>query len=226
MHGSWGTRNLALQTLSSDAPAVIEAFGELFGLVDECAYALMALGDPFGRCTALVTAKARNLSLACCGMALDGLAQEGGALLRPLIEADELLTYLRLDPTRVDEVLEERLPSAGVIAKRIEGDHKDLRDYLNSHASHLSVGPESMGHYLATTADTSVDLRVEQPFQVVTTLTNLQTLFAILSLVTIEAANCCYVGGSEQAGDVSNRINELKDRGMRVIAEAIAAAKA
>ncbi len=226
MHSLWGTRKLALQALSDDAPGVLNVFEELFCLVDECAHALMVLDDPFGRVTALVTAKARNLSLACCGMVLDGLSQESGALLRPLIEAEELLAYLRLDPTRVDEVLGERLPSAGVIARRVEGGFKDARDYLNTHASHLSFGPEAMGHYLATEAGTGVDLRVEQPFRVIATLTNLQTVFAVLSLVTIEAANCCFVGGSERAGDVSVRVNDLKDRGMRAIQRALAHAQA
>lgn len=225
MHSSWRSRDAALQALSNDAPGLVELLDELFQVLDTCAFALMDLRDPFGRCAALIVAKARNLGLACCGMAMDGLAQEAGALLRPLLEADELLTYLRLEPARVDEVLAGELPSAGVIAKRIEGDYQGLRDYLNAHASHLSVGPEAMGHYLASSSETSVALRIDQPFQMAVVVTNLRTMFSILSLVAIEAADCCFVGGSGRAGDVSNAVNELKSRGIRLF-DSLSEAKA
>jgi len=45
----------------------------------------------FARVCALTTAKGRNLLLGCHSLALDGLAQESGALLRPLLESVELL---------------------------------------------------------------------------------------------------------------------------------------
>jgi len=40
------------------------------------------------------------------------------------------------------------LPTAGEISKEINGKFKDLRDYLNAHASHLSFGEESMVHMI------------------------------------------------------------------------------
>lgn len=57
--------------------------------------------------------------------------QEGGAVFRPLLECLELLTYFRMDTTRINEALEDRLPKAGIIAQRIEGKLKGMRDYLN-----------------------------------------------------------------------------------------------
>jgi hypothetical protein len=62
------------------------------------------------------------MTLGVYSLMLDGLGQEAGALLRPLIETLELLVYLRLEPARIDQAIEEKLPSAGQIAKKIEGE--------------------------------------------------------------------------------------------------------
>jgi len=50
---------------------------------------------PTGRVCAAVTMKGRNLALGCYSLALDGLAQESGAILRPCSKSIELLEYLR-----------------------------------------------------------------------------------------------------------------------------------
>jgi hypothetical protein len=42
-----------------------------------------------------------------------------------------MLIDFRLDPTRIDEALNDHLPSAGRIAKKIAGHFQDLREYLN-----------------------------------------------------------------------------------------------
>ena len=77
---------------------------------------------------------------------LDGLAQQSGALLRPLVEVAEFLTYLHTDDRAEREFREDKLPSAGKIAKRINGQLKFLRDYLNEDASHLNFSFDSLRH--------------------------------------------------------------------------------
>lgn len=42
--------------------------------------------------------------------------------------------------------MDGRLPTAGVIAKRIEGKFQDLRDHLNTHAAHFSLSPDAVVH--------------------------------------------------------------------------------
>ena len=113
--------------------------------------------------------------------------QEAGALFRPVLGCLELLTYFRLDPTRIDEALEDRLPKAGEIAQIIEGKFRGLRDYLNKHASHLSVAPEALAHLI----DFQVGrLRPVQPYNEGVLRGNLRTLLAVLIWLAIEAVNC------------------------------------
>jgi hypothetical protein len=45
--------------------------------------------------------KAKNLALGSYSLVLDGLGQEAGALMRPMIEYAELLAYFRLHPEMV-----------------------------------------------------------------------------------------------------------------------------
>jgi hypothetical protein len=152
---------------------------------------LEKLDQPFGRVCALVLLKTRNLGLGCYSLCLDGLAQEAGALFRPLLEGLELLVYFRLEPTRINEALEERLPKAGDIARKIEGKFKGVRDHLNRHASHLSVAPEAMAHFIDFRAGW---LRLVQPYNEGILRRNLRTLLAVLVWLAIEAVNCISVG--------------------------------
>jgi hypothetical protein len=92
--------------------------------------------------------KARNYALGLYSLSLDGLGQEAGALLRPLVEAYEVLVYFRLDPSRASKATDDKLPSAGEIAKAISGRFKDLREYLNENASHFAFSPQSMTHLI------------------------------------------------------------------------------
>ena len=144
----WLARADSQRALTAALKPLADLLNETFGMIDECATRLDDLQTPFGRVSALVMIKGRNLALGCYSLSLDALAQEGGALFRPLIETVELLTYFRADPSRVNEALEDRLPKAGEIAKRIGGGLKDLRTHLNSHASHLSVSEHSMLHLI------------------------------------------------------------------------------
>lgn len=90
------------------------------------------------RAARLAAAKGTVLAQGCFSLILDGLAQESGALVRPLVEVAEFLTYLHTDDRAEREFREDKLPSAGKIAERINGQLKFLRDYLNEDASHLN----------------------------------------------------------------------------------------
>lgn len=141
----WETRRSAERALGGSLRSYSDLLSEAFASFDVCADRLGRAGAPFGPVCAVVLTRARNLALGCYSLALDALAQEAGALLRPLVECLEALEYLRQDPHRAAEAVEARqLPQAGVIAQRIQGKLKGLLDHLNAQASHLS-GPGSPG---------------------------------------------------------------------------------
>jgi len=58
----------------------------------------------------------------------------------------EFLTYLNVDDRALEEFTRDKLPSAGIIAGRINGQLQFLRDYLNEDASHFSFSFNSMRH--------------------------------------------------------------------------------
>jgi hypothetical protein len=210
----WNTRRQAERALTEG----LEPFGgllrEAFSVLDDCVDRLEKLDQPFGRVCALVLLKTRNLGLGCYSLILDGLAQEAGALLRPLLEGLELLAYFRLEPTRINEALESRLPKAGDIGRRIKGQFKDLRDYLNNHASHLSVNPEAMAHLVDLPAG---QLRPVRSYNEGGLRRDLRTLLAILTWLSIEAVNCVFVGGRSVDHDIGNRVEDLKRRAMDLL---------
>jgi hypothetical protein len=227
MAGLWLSREHALAVLSEQTPDVLAALDDAFCLMDDCASALWAVNTPFARVTALYAAKSRNLALGCYSLTLDSLAQEGGALLRPLLECHELLTYFRLDPSRVHEALENRLPSAGSVAKRIGSNYQVARDYLNQHASHVSMQPACMQHLVELADEGSWSaVRTHQPFRPRVALFNLHLLFAVFGLASIEAANCAAVAECPEAQDLSDRVFEVKERGLAVFEVALSAAQA
>lgn len=205
----WNTRRQAERALTEGLEPFAGLLNEAFSALDDCVDRLERLEKSFGRVCALVLIKARNLGLGCYSLSLDALAQEAGALFRPALECLELLTYFRLDPTRIDEALENRLPTAGVIAQRIEGKFKGLRDYLNTHASHLSVAPEAMAHLIDFRAGR---LRPVQPYNEGVLRRNLRTLLAVLIWLAIEAVNCVSVEEDNVDDDLADRVEDLKRR--------------
>ncbi len=155
--------------------------------------------------------KGRNLAVGCYSLCLDALAQEAGAIYRPFIETVELLTYLRLDPRRVNEVLEDRLPKAGKIARLIGADLKGLRNHLSEHASHLSVSFHSMRHLIDASAGR---LRPVQGFNEVVLRENLRMLLVSVVWLMTAGVNCLTVG--------SGKFDDaLIDRGEQLRAEAL-----
>ena len=214
----WKTRRQAEAALNEELKPFAALFDETFAAVDHCIGRLETLDNPFGRVSALVLIKARNLALGCYSLSLDALAQEAGALFRPLVECLELLMYFRLDPARVDEALEDRLPKAGVIAQRIDGKFKRLRDYLNTHASHLSLSPETIAHLVDFKARR---LRPGQVHNVAVLRQNLRTLLAVLIWLALEAANCTSVGSGAVDHALGDTVEDIKRRAFELFDGAI-----
>ncbi len=205
----WSTRRQAERALNEGLEPLAGLLDEAFSALDDRIDRLERLDQPFGRVCALVLSKARNIGLGCYSLSLDALAQEAGALLRPLLDCLELLTYFRLDPTRINEAIEDHLPQAGVIAQRIEGKFKGLRDYLNTHASHLSLSPEAMAHLADFRAGR---LRPVQPYNEAVLRGNLRTLLAVLIWLAIEAVNCTSVGEGNVDDALADKVEDLKSR--------------
>jgi len=205
----WQVRNQSQKWLGIELASEDHHLSNGYALLDECILRFnqvsntekATLSGRMARVCALTTTKGRNLLLACHSLALDGLAQESGALLRPLLESIELLTYFRLDPNRVDKALDEKLPSPGSVGKSINGQFQFLRDYLNEHASHFKFGFYSVFHLLDKRTMT---IRPVETLSIEVLKRNLTVLSAFLSFLVIEAERCLFVAGLD--------VNELADR--------------
>jgi len=187
--------NAALQaTLGPLASLLESAFTRVDEAVDYFQRFLLTADAPAGRVCAVTVIKGRNLALGCYSLALDGLAQESGALLRPLLVTIELLTYLRATPGAVDKALDAKLPKAGKRAAEISSPFQELREHLNAYASHLGFGADSMRHILDIPAGR---FRAVQPFNKAVLEQNMATLFVFTAILAREAALCfqwCGVG--------------------------------
>lgn len=205
----WSTRRASEKAMEGDLKPYVDLLDEVFSYLHLCARRLENAGNSFGRVCALVTIKSRNLSLSCYSLSLDAHAQESGAIFRLLLEALELLTYLRLDPRRADEARDGRLPKPGEIARRIGGHFAEMRAWLNTHASHLSVSPDAMQHIVVLTDD---KLRIDQPFNLAVLRQNLRTLLSVLVWLSIEAVNCVSVAEDKIAHELGNQVEDTKRR--------------
>jgi hypothetical protein len=196
----WQSRKQSLEWLETELVEQSTLVDEGFELLDKCISLLNQysktsndeLNGRFARVVNLTLAKTRNLLLGSYSMMLDALAQEAGALLRPILEAYELLTYFRLEPSRIDQAIDGKLPKSGEIAKKIEGEFQDLRGYLNTHASHLSFSYESARHLLDYQ---TLEIKAIQNHSIDVFKNNLATLNAVQVLVVAEAIRCLDVIG-------------------------------
>lgn len=146
----WSTREASWAYLKDKRPSRLSVFLALLELIDGCVdeYETRAGTDTYARVCGLTLLKAKNLALGSFSLLLDGLGQEAGALLRPMIEYTELLTYFRHFPDKTEKATENDLPKAGERAKAIEGIYHELRQHLNEHASHSSYSHYSLSHLL------------------------------------------------------------------------------
>jgi hypothetical protein len=213
--GLWATREQAQAALDTELASERAVLDDGFAAVDEVIGRLEASANPtaFSRIAALVTVKGRRLALGCYSLMLDGLAQEGGALMRPLIEVIDLLQYLALDPARANAVLEGRLPKAGEIAQQVEGRFKPLRDHLNDHASHFRVTFDSIRHLVDWDAG---KLKPVQPPSAANLRTNAEMFFVMLFFLTVAAGDCLQVNTAHKAGELADRVEAWRRRGLQV----------
>jgi hypothetical protein len=206
----WETRESALVALRNELKSEEVILRDLFDAIDECVRRLGKIDSPFARVIALSVIKARNLALGCYSMSLDGLAQEAGALMRPLLEAQERLTYFRLDPQRIEEALDGRLPRAGIIAERIGGKYKEIREHLSKNASHVSLNPSANEHLIDWRDGT---FKTAQPFSAQVLKINLHTLFSVFVCVAKEAVMCLSIEQDGANYDLAKRVGTIYDRG-------------
>jgi len=190
----WSTRQRAMRALDTELRVEAGIIYQAFELIDEMIKMFRASPQSplFSTTCGLVLLKGRYLAQGMFSLALDGLAQEAGALLRPMIECFELLTYFHEDPQRIEEAMKDKLPKAGEIAKRIEGGFKDLRGYLSTYASHFSLTPVSMQHLVDLGGG---DWRLVQPYAEDVLRVNMSYLFLALVFLSFEAASCLGVCG-------------------------------
>lgn len=177
----WKTRKKAKRILSTEYAAQAKVLNSIFNIIDQCVdlHNENAPQDPYNRVCGLAIVKGRNISLGMYGMVLDNVSQEAGALLRVLIEYIELLVYVRTIPGAVEEAIENKLPSAGKIAKLIEGGFKETRESLNSNSSHCSFSPVAM-EYLVDYKNSII--KVEHSFNDKVLFENLRQLFIYLMI--------------------------------------------
>jgi hypothetical protein len=128
----WQARQKSLEWLATELVEQNALVDKGFEMLDTCIALLNQksktsddeLNGRFARVVNITLAKARNLLLGSYSMMLDAVAQEAGALLRPILEAYELLVYFRLEPSRINQAIDGKLPSPGKIAKRLKANLK------------------------------------------------------------------------------------------------------
>jgi hypothetical protein len=211
----WAARDDALRLLSGEMQEKGKCLDEMFALVDEFIdlFEQKANTDDFHRICGLTVLKAKNLAAGCYSLILDGLGQESGALMRPFIEYLELLTYYRLDPTRINEALGGTLPPAGKVAARIQGMFRDYRSHLNENASHSAYSFYALNHLLNKPSFT---FRKYQHTIPAVLDKNVADLFALLFLLLIEVVQCLESAQPGCCFQLAQRADELRLKGISV----------
>jgi hypothetical protein len=184
----WFCRKRSEAALQAELSAIADALQDIFCRVDDCVESFekfLSKDRDAARVCSLVAIKGRNLAHGCYSLALDGLGQESGALLRPLLECLELLVYLRVVPDAPNQALENTLPQAGKRAAIIGGKFKPLRDHLNENAPHLAISSDSMIHLVDLGQGR---LRITQPFDIRVLEQNLAALFLFVSALAQQCA--------------------------------------
>ena len=204
-----------MESLTKEFKPQASAIDQAFNIIDQCIelHDSKARADNYHKICGLTLAKARNYALGAYGLMLDGLGQEAGALIRPFIEYYELLVYFRTDHNRVNEAINDKLPSAGKRAKIIKGDFQDFREYLNDNASHSSYSNYSLSHLLDKK---EMKIRKEQPFFAEVLFRNMSDLFIQLILLCIEAINGLKTYESGCAIEQGKSVLALREYGIEV----------
>ena len=220
----WATREESLIWLRYELAPESEVIQEGFDFLNKSVSLFDNLGSgegetlkgKFCQISAITLAKSSHLLLGCYSLAIDALAQESGALLRPLIETYELLVYFRQDMSRVDKVIDGKLPPAGEISGKISGDYEDLRKYLNDNASHFSYKSDSIRHLFDSNIKAqSLPTHSKKVFEV-----NLNLLNAFQVFVVFEALNCLSCAGYN-AYDLAYKIEHWRDKSKKAFSHIV-----
>jgi hypothetical protein len=211
----FGVRRKATAALESDLKKQALALQFAFDVLEVCLKRLQIAGqsDSFARTVLIVLVKAKQYALGVYALALDGLAQEGGAMLRPWVEAIELLRYLHLDPTRVEQVIKGKLPPVGAIAAKIDGKFKWLRDLLNQNASHLSMSHDALRHI--ATMD-SGEVKLDQSYSEPVLRHNVALTFWFLYFTLVETLICLGVAAVPNE-DIAEYLEKMESDGHKVL---------
>ncbi|MDF2891790.1 MAG: hypothetical protein K0R80_2157 [Clostridia bacterium] len=209
----WETREVSIKSLKTVLKVEADIIFEGFELIERISDLLDNLLNPtsFSRVANLVLVKGSNLCQGIFCLVIEGLGQEAGALLRPTIESIELLCYIEKRPDRVEQILSDKKPSVGEIAKEIEGHFHDLRKHLNTHASHLSISFEAMNHLIDFEKEQFV-VKKKQGYSEKSLKANLRSLFSMLFFLCYEGTLCLNNCG-ELSDDIAIAIDNWKLKG-------------
>lgn len=212
----WITREESLDALKSTLSIEAQYIEKGFTKIDS----LLRIfednkNDNFCMVCSFALLKGKNLCFSIYSLALDGLAQEAGVLLRPAIECFEKLDYFYANPKRIQEALENKLPSAGNIAKKINGKLESLRKHLNSSASHFSFDPIAFMHLMNRK---NGSLRYYQKFNEAVLRQNLWTLFCAMILLTCSAVKCLTFKNIFDV-ELGKEIEDWKESGLKLAKE-------
>lgn len=209
----WVAREESLNALESKLLIEARHIEKGFTIID----ALLRIfednkNDIFCMVCSFALLKGKNLCFSIYSLSLDGLAQEAGALLRPAIECFEKLDYFSADPKRITEALENKLPPAGNIAKKINGKFESLRKHLNLVASHFSFDPIACEHLINWK---NGSLYYYQKYNETVLRQNLWTLFCVMVLLAYSAIRCLTF---KELFDIKldKEIEEWKESGLKL----------
>jgi hypothetical protein len=213
----WSARDLSEDLLRKELPEEEAIISQLFDLADEVILNLDRQEGSAPRIASLALLKARRVALGIYAMTLACLGQEAGALVRPLQECWEFLTYLRQDPKRATEVIKKGKPRAGKIGKAIGSKFQAMRESLSESASHLSFSMESIGHLLdMDTLDLRTTLRITNKPSAPGLRRNMGVLFSLLLMTVGEALAQLEDTDSAAFAALGEKFQDLHQRGRRV----------
>jgi hypothetical protein len=210
----WTVREESIQALKVGLKEEGDMISEGFSIIDEMIQKFNDLSPrtDLSTLSGLLLVKGKNLCFGMYSLALDGLAQESGALLRPTIECIELVQFFYDDQERLKLVFENKVPSAGEVAKAVNGKFKKLREFLNENASHLSISIDSLMHLIDWTDRT---FKPKQKYSETVLRKNLSTLFYFISFLIVSTVNCLDKCGC-QSETLVQKINQWRDRGQKI----------
>jgi hypothetical protein len=190
----WIIRNNSIKALETSLKNEGDIIFSGFSLIDDIIKIFESLSNKnlYPEFCGITILKGKRFCLSLFELLLNGFGQEAGAILRPTIETIELLNYIRSDLSRLHEVSENKLPSAGKRAKLINGKLKKIREYLNTNASHFSFTPDSIQHLYDLKND---KFKLETEYNETVFKTNLSIIYGILVFFLYESIESLKICG-------------------------------